>query len=56
MKLIEIISHKNKIKTVDDLLNNFDAIIELARDDIYRIAKSKQIILAIFHKPKAMHH
>lgn len=43
MKLIEIISHKNKIKTVDDLLNNFDAIVELARDDIYRIAKSKQL-------------
>ena len=43
MKLIEIISHKNKIKTVDDLLNNFDAIVELARNDIYRIAKSKQL-------------
>ena len=34
MQLVEILIYSNKIKTVDDLLNHFDLIIELARDDI----------------------
>ena len=48
MKLVEILRHNNKIKTVDDLLINFDAIIELAKDDIQRISKSKKIYIADF--------
>lgn len=48
MQLVEILSHSNKIKTVDDLLNNFDLIIELARDDIYKIAKSKRLLFSDF--------
>lgn len=48
MQLIEVIRHSGKIKTVDDLLNNFNSITELARDDIYKIAKSKRILFADF--------
>jgi hypothetical protein len=48
MQLAEILSHCNKIRTIDDLLNHFDSVIELARDDIYRIAKSKQILFNDF--------
>ena len=44
MQLVEILSSSNKIKTVDDLLNHFDLVVELARDDIYKIAKSKQLL------------
>jgi GxxExxY protein len=28
MQLVEILSHSNKIKTVDDLLNHFDLVVE----------------------------
>ena len=48
MQLVEILSHSNKIKTVDDLLNHFDSIVELARDDIYKIAKSKRLLFSDF--------
>lgn len=48
MQLVEILSHSNKIKTVDDLLNHFDSIVELARDDIYKIAKSKRLKFSDF--------
>jgi hypothetical protein len=48
MQLVEILSHSNKIKTVDDLLNHFDLVIELARDDIYKIAKSKRLLFGDF--------
>lgn len=48
MQLVEILSHCNKIKTVDDLLNHFDLVVELARDDIYRIAKSKRLLFSDF--------
>jgi hypothetical protein len=43
MQLVEILSHSNKIKTIDDLLNHIDSVVELARDDIYKIAKSKRL-------------
>ncbi|MDX4049304.1 hypothetical protein Q6A83_00765 [Aliarcobacter skirrowii] len=43
MKLIEIISNSNKIKTIDDLLNHFDLVVELAREDVLKIAKSKRL-------------
>jgi len=48
MQLVEILSHSNKIKTVDDLLNHFDSVVELARDDIYKIAKSKRLLFSDF--------
>lgn len=48
MHIIKILSHSNKINTIDDLLNNFDSIVEIARDDIFRIAKSKRIYFADF--------
>lgn len=48
MQLVEILSHSNKIKTVDDLLNHFDLIIELARDDILKITKSKRLLFSDF--------
>lgn len=35
MQLVEILGNSNKIKTVDDLLNNFNCIAELAREDVY---------------------
>jgi uncharacterized membrane-anchored protein YjiN (DUF445 family) len=43
MQLVEILSNSNKIKTVDDLLNHFDLVVELAREDILKIAKSKRL-------------
>ena len=48
MQLVEILSNSNKIKTVDDLLNHFDLVVELARDDIYKIAKSKRLLFSDF--------
>ncbi|MGD9623317.1 MAG: hypothetical protein AB7U51_01555 [Arcobacter sp.] len=48
MQLVEILSHSNKIKTIDDLLNHFDLVVELARDDIYKIAKSKRLLFSDF--------
>ena len=48
MQLVEILSHSNKIKTLDDLLNHFDLLVELARDDIYKIAKSKRLLFCDF--------
>ena len=48
MQLAVILSHCNKIKTIDDLLNLLDLILELAREDVYKIAKSKRIIFSDF--------
>ena len=48
MQLVEILSYSNKIKTVDDLLNHFDLVIELARDDILKITKSKRLLFSDF--------
>lgn len=48
MQLVEVLNYTNKIKTVDDLLNHFDAVVEIAKEDIYRIAKSKNIYFADF--------
>jgi len=41
MKLVEILSHSNKLQTVDNLLNHLDLVFDLAKDDIYKIVKSK---------------
>lgn len=48
MQLVEILIYSNKIKTVDDLLDHFDLIIELARDDILKITKSKRLLFSDF--------
>jgi hypothetical protein len=48
MQLVEILNNSNKIKNVDDLLNHFDSIVELAREDVSKIAKSKQIYFSDF--------
>lgn len=48
MQLVEILSYNNKIKIVDDLLNNFDSVVELAKDDVYKIAKSKRLKFSDF--------
>lgn len=48
MQLVKILSYSNKIKTVDDLLNHFDLVIELARDDILKITKSKRLLFSDF--------
>jgi hypothetical protein len=48
MQLIEILNHSNKIKTINDLLNHFDSIVEIAKDDVYKIAKSKQLLFSDF--------
>ena len=49
MQLVEILIYSNKIKTVDDLLNHFDLIIELARDDILKITKSKRLLFSLLN-------
>jgi hypothetical protein len=41
MQLVEILSHSNKIKTIDDLLNHFDLVVELAKNDIYWYGNDK---------------
>ncbi|MDX4057366.1 hypothetical protein Q6A77_01635 [Aliarcobacter skirrowii] len=48
MQLTEILNHSNKIKTVDDLLNHFDLVVEIAKNDINKIAKSKRIFFTDF--------
>lgn len=48
MQLIEILSNSNKIKSVDDLLNHFDLVVELAREDVLKIAKSKRLLFSDF--------
>lgn len=48
MQLVEILCHCNKIKTIDDLLNQFDLIVELAKNDVYKIAKSKRLLFTDF--------
>ncbi|MDY3201399.1 MAG: hypothetical protein RBQ84_10635 [Arcobacter sp.] len=48
MQLVEILSYNNKIKIVDDLLNHIDSVVELAKDDVYKIAKSKRLKFSDF--------
>ena len=43
MQLYDILSCSNKFKTVDDLYNQLDLIIDLAKDDVQKIAKSRKI-------------
>lgn len=48
MQFIEIIGHGGKIKTIHDLFNFLDSILELVREDVYKIAKSKGIFFSDF--------
>lgn len=48
MKLIEIMSYSSKIKTVYDVVDFLDSILELAREDVFKIAKSKRIVFSDF--------
>lgn len=48
MKLIEIITHSGKIKTIYDLVNFLDPILELVKEDVFKIAKSKRIVFSDF--------
>ncbi|MEA2019027.1 MAG: hypothetical protein U9N59_11320 [Campylobacterota bacterium] len=48
MKVNDILKINNNIITVYDLMNNIDAIIEISRNDVSKIAKSKQIYFADF--------
>lgn len=43
MQLINIIELSNKIKVVDDILDNLDSILDLLKDDARRIAKARGI-------------
>jgi len=45
--LIDILQN-SKIKTVSDLVKNLDAIADLAKNDVVRIAKSKKIFFSDF--------
>ena len=48
MQLYEVLKCTNKFNTIDDLCNRLDLIIDLAKDDVHRIAKSKQIFFFDF--------
>lgn len=48
MQFIEIIGHGGKIKTIHDLFNFLDSTLELVREDVYKIAKSKGIFFSDF--------
>ena len=48
MQFIEIIKNCNKIVNVSDVLNNFDLIIDIVKEDVLRITKSKQIFFTDF--------
>ncbi len=46
--LVEILRESRKINTVNDLLSNFDAITELAKEDVKKISMAKKIFFADF--------
>lgn len=48
MYLKDILIHNSKLRTMEDLKSNIDAVIELARDDVKRVAKSKSKFFADF--------
>ncbi|KLD97543.1 hypothetical protein [Aliarcobacter butzleri] len=48
MNTIEILIYYSKLKTVQDLVNNIDLVTDIVKDDVYKIAKSKQIYFADF--------
>lgn len=48
MYLSEILYLSKKIETVNDILSHLDAILELAKDDVFNISKSKYIFFNDF--------
>ena len=46
--LVEILRESRKINTVNDLLSNFNAITELAKEDVKKISMAKKIFFADF--------
>ena len=48
MNTIEILIYYSKLKTVQDLVNNIDLVTDIVKDDVYKIAKSKQVYFADF--------
>lgn len=48
LQLIEIVKKCKKVNSVDDLVNHLDWLIELAREDVFNITKSKKIYFSDF--------
>ena len=48
MQLLEIINKSNKVNTIHEMIENIDLIIELVKDDVKVISRSKQIYFADF--------
>lgn len=48
MELVEIINHCYKIKTIDDILLYYDEVIDLAKDDVKKIAEAKRLFFYDF--------
>lgn len=48
LQLVEIVKKCKKINSVDDLLKHLDWLIELAREDVFNITKSKKIYFSDF--------
>lgn len=48
MQLIEIVKKCKKVNSFDDLLKHLDWLIELAREDVFNITKSKKIYFSDF--------
>lgn len=48
LQLIEIVKKCKKVNSFDDLLKHLDWLIELAREDVFNITKSKKIYFSDF--------
>ena len=46
--LVESLRESRKINNVNDLLSNYDAVVELAKEDVKKIATAKKIFFADF--------
>lgn len=47
-KITDILKNNNTIQNVSDIIKNFDVTVELLKDDIERVAKSKRIYFPDF--------
>lgn len=43
MQVTEILNHSKKIKSIDDLINNLDLVIEVAKEDVLKMASSRKL-------------
>lgn len=48
MRLLNVIKESEKILTVSDLLLHLDAVIELAKEDVHKIATSRLLVFSDF--------